>query len=151
MSAGRSDTDPWEVIFSDVGFPECSIFKSTNRCSRFITHFGTQYTQQILAVDVQQRNYCWIDWILNIKKITIIIYLWWYCCKKRPHSSFPTVFKMEKSLSHQQCYPQREPAKYFSQREPLKFYRDLSIISQGRYLCGQGSTILSEISCVCYT
>ena len=66
MSAGRSDTDPWEVIFSDVGFPDYSIFKSTNRCSRFITHFGTQYTQQILAVDFQQRNYCWIDWILNI-------------------------------------------------------------------------------------
>ena len=36
-------------------------------------------------------------------------------------------------------------------KQSPSIYLDLSIISQGRYLCGQGSTILPEISCICYT
>ena len=36
-------------------------------------------------------------------------------------------------------------------KESPSIYLDLSIISQGRNLCGQGSTILPEISCICDT
>ena len=56
--------------------------------------------------------------------------------QKKTAQRFPYRFKMEKSLSHQQFYPQREPAKYFFPKESPSIYLDLSIISQGRYLCG---------------
>ena len=47
---------------------------------------------------------------------------------------FPYRFKMGKSLSHQQCYPQWEPAMIFFPKESPSIYLDLSIISQGRYI-----------------
>ena len=55
--------------------------------------------------------------------------------QKKSAQRFPYRFKMEKPLSHQQCYPQREPESIFPKENPL-IYLDLSIISQGKYLCG---------------
>ena len=58
--------------------------------------------------------------------------------QKRLHSDFPTVFKIEKPLSHQQCYPQKEPAKYFFPKRAPQFILTCPLFLKGDIYADKG-------------